>query len=200
MLTNRFLSFTYSSNVRDLGVVLDSSLTFSDHILTLTRSCYFHLRRLRAIKRSITPIVFATIVYAFICSRIDYYNSLLMGLPKSRLSANQSVLNAVQDVLHAFLGLPIIPPTMYMTEILHWLPIASRIKFKVVCVLVSKSQLGLAPAISLALCANQCLQYLPDLCALLIVWIFCPSCQNCPGSMLRCDWFHLLEWSPSCFL
>src|SRR6218665_517228 len=58
LLTIRFPSFTYSSNVRDLGVILDSSFTFSDHILTLTRSGYFHLRRLRAIRRSITPTVF----------------------------------------------------------------------------------------------------------------------------------------------
>src|SRR6218665_1369818 len=58
LLTNRFPSFTYSSSVRDLGVILDSSLTFSDHILTLTRSCYFHLRRLIAIRRSVTPTVF----------------------------------------------------------------------------------------------------------------------------------------------
>src|SRR6218665_487593 len=94
LLTNRFPSFTYSSNVRDLGVILDSSLTFSDHILTLTRSCYFQLRRLRAVRRSITPTVFATIVHAFIGSRIDYCNSLLMGLPKSRPSTLQSVLNA----------------------------------------------------------------------------------------------------------
>src|SRR6218665_2589966 len=49
----------------------------------------------------------------------------------------------LQDLLHAFLGLPIFPPIM--TEILHWLPIASRIKFKVL-LLVSKSQLGLAPS------------------------------------------------------
>jgi len=64
----------------------------------------------------------------------------------------------LQDLLHAFLG---------MTEVLHWLPIASRIKFKVL-LLVSKSQLGQAPlAISLTLCADQCLQHLPAFCALL---------------------------------
>src|SRR6218665_1634046 len=40
----------------------------------------------------------------------------------------------LQDLFHAFLGLPI-----------HWFPIASRIKFKVL-LLVSKSHLGLAPS------------------------------------------------------
>src|SRR6218665_3349664 len=76
-----------------------------------------------------------------VCSRIDYCSSLLTGLLKSRLSAIQSVLNAAARLIallprftHIF---------TYMTEILHWLPIASRIKFKVHG---SKSQLGLAPS------------------------------------------------------
>src|SRR6218665_968968 len=143
LLTNRFPSFTYSSSVRDLGVILDSFLTFSDHISTLTRSCYFHLRRLRAIRRSITPTVFATLVHAFICSRIDYCNSLLMDLLKSRLSAIQSVLNAAARLIARLPRFTHI--STCMTEVLHWLAIASRIKFKVF-LLVSKSQLGLAPS------------------------------------------------------
>jgi|SRR6218665_793571 len=32
LLTDRFASFTYSSSVLDLGVILDCFLTFSDHI------------------------------------------------------------------------------------------------------------------------------------------------------------------------
>lgn len=74
---DRFPYFTNSSSVRDLwvGLILDSSLTFSDHFSTLTCSCYFHLKRLR--RRSIT----------LICYCIDYCNSLLIGLSNvSRLS------------------------------------------------------------------------------------------------------------------
>jgi len=113
-----FPSFTYSSSVRDLGVglILDSSLIFSDHIVTLTRSCYFHLRRLRAIRRTITPTVFATSVHAFICSGINYCNSLLMGLPKSRLSAIQSVLNAAARLIARLPRFTHI--STYMTEII----------------------------------------------------------------------------------
>jgi hypothetical protein len=86
LLTDKFPSFTYSSSVRDLGVTIDSSLTFTEHISNLTRSCFFQLRRLRAIRRSVAPAVFTSIVHAFICSRVDYCNSLLLGLPMLRLS------------------------------------------------------------------------------------------------------------------
>src|SRR6218665_3193212 len=46
-----FPSFAFHSSVRNLGVVLDSTLTFSEHVAILTRSSCFHLRRLRAIRR-----------------------------------------------------------------------------------------------------------------------------------------------------
>jgi len=141
LLTDKFPSFTYSSSVRNLGVTLDSYLTFTEHISNLTRSCFYQLRRLRTIRRSVTPAVFTSIVHAFICSRVDYSNSLLLGLPMLRLSPLQPVLNAAARFiarLHRVFHI-----STYMTEVLHWLPITSRIQYKVLH-LESKSQLGLA--------------------------------------------------------
>lgn len=56
------------------------------YISNLTRSCSFYMRRMRAIRRSVTSAVFATIVNALTCSRIDECtctcNTLLMDIPK----------------------------------------------------------------------------------------------------------------------
>src|SRR5688572_10468314 len=142
VLAQTFPSFTFSSSVRDLGVVLDSTLSFSEHIKNLTRSCYFHLRRLRAIRRSVSSSVFTTIVHAFICSRIDYCNSLFVGLPKVRLSPVQSVLNAAARLIARLPRFSHI--SSYMLEKLHWLPLTARIQLKVL-VLVCRSYSGLAP-------------------------------------------------------
>src|ERR1043165_2572369 len=49
LLKSMYPDFTYSSSVRDLGVTLDSTLSFCEHLVHLTRSCNYHLRRLRAI-------------------------------------------------------------------------------------------------------------------------------------------------------
>src|ERR1700733_13129708 len=73
LLSDNFPSFAFSSSVRDLGVILYS---ITEHISKLTRISYFHLRRLRAIRKSVPSSTFATIVHAFVCSRIDYCNSL----------------------------------------------------------------------------------------------------------------------------
>src|SRR6218665_27355 len=115
-----FPSFTFHSSVQNLGVVLDSTLTFSEHVANLTRSSYFHLRRLRAI----SFYVFTSIVHAFVCSRIDYCNSLQVGLPKVRLSPIQSVLNAAARLVGR------LPRTShisaFMFDHLHWLGYNSR--------------------------------------------------------------------------
>src|SRR6218665_214494 len=74
LLSDRFPRFTYYTTVRDLGVILDSALTFSQHISNLTRSTYFQLRRLRTIHKAVSVPIFTSIVHAFVCSRIDYCN------------------------------------------------------------------------------------------------------------------------------
>ena len=40
-------------NVRDLGAYFDSELTMRSHVSKLARSCFYHLRRLRSIRRNL---------------------------------------------------------------------------------------------------------------------------------------------------
>ena len=105
------------------------TLTFSEHVANLTRSSYFHLRRLRAISSH----VFTAIAHAFVCSRIDYCNSLLVGLPKVRLSPIQSVLNAAARLVGR------LPRTSHISAFvfdhLHWLPLIARIQLKVLALI-----------------------------------------------------------------
>src|SRR6218665_1931615 len=44
----------FSSTVRDLGVTLDQELTLATHIHSLCRACYYQLRQLRTVTRSLT--------------------------------------------------------------------------------------------------------------------------------------------------
>ena len=112
--------------VRDLGVTLDSALTFSQHISNLTRASYFQLRRLRTIRKAVSVPIFTSSVHAFVCSRIDYCNSLLFGLPKTRLSLLQTVLNAAARLIARLPRYSHI--SYYIEEHLHWLPISTRIE------------------------------------------------------------------------
>src|SRR6218665_4109174 len=112
------------------------------HVSNLTRSDYFQLRRLRTIRKAESDPIFNSIVHAFVCSRIDYCNSLLIGLPKTRLSPRQTVLNAAARLSARLPRYSHI--SYYIKEHLHWLPISTRIEYKVLLI-VLKAQMGVAP-------------------------------------------------------
>ena len=54
--------------VRDLGIILDQELNFSVHINQLTRTCYYQLRQLRTVSRSLSHDSAATLVLLLLVS------------------------------------------------------------------------------------------------------------------------------------
>jgi hypothetical protein len=107
--------------VVDLGFMIDSRLTMSDHVAAVRRSCFFQLRQLRA---SIT---------ATTC--------MLAGVGVGLLRQLQSVQNAAARLVTGLLKFDHI--TQSLRE-LHWLPVRKRIEYKV-ALLVFKCLHGLAP-------------------------------------------------------
>ena len=69
-----------SSHVRNLGVILDSDLSMTTHINKLAAVCFFHIRQLRLIRRSLDIDAAHALVRALIHSRLDYCNGVLAGL------------------------------------------------------------------------------------------------------------------------
>jgi hypothetical protein len=95
----------------------------------LTRSCYFHLRRLRVIRRSVSCDVLQTLIHAFVTNRIDYCSSIYIGLPQYRLASLQAVLNSAARLIAR---LPRFSPISdFLSNHLHWLPISLRIRLRV---------------------------------------------------------------------
>ena len=80
--------------VRDLGVLVDAELNIKHHISRVVSSCFFQLRRLCQICRSVGEEVTKRLVTALILSRLDYCNAVPAGLPQSTLQPLQRVQNA----------------------------------------------------------------------------------------------------------
>jgi len=51
----RVSSLTTTHSARNLGFIFDEHLTFSDQIIALSKSCYYHIRELRCISTSKQP-------------------------------------------------------------------------------------------------------------------------------------------------
>ena len=80
-------------------------------------------------------------MYAFISSRLDYCNSLLVGVSEDVLRKLQLIQNAAARLVTGTRKFDHISPVL---RDLHWLPIRKRITYKV-AMLVYKCLHGLAP-------------------------------------------------------
>ena len=121
---NVTLSPVYSA--RNLGVIFDSNLTFSQHISTVSKSCFYHIRDLTRIRNTIDHTTACTIATSLIHSKLDYCNSLLLNLPSTQTKRLQLVLNAAARAVtktHKF------HHTSPILKSLHRLKINERIQY-----------------------------------------------------------------------
>ena len=84
---------SHSDSVRNLGVIFDSDFSFQKPVSNICKSCSYHIRDLRRIRRHIPLSTAKTISNALINSRLDYCNSLLNNIAKQDLSKVQRVKN-----------------------------------------------------------------------------------------------------------
>ena len=142
LLAAEFPLISFSTSVRDLGVILDQELTFTKHLSSLSRSCFYHLRQLRVVARSLSTSAASTLIHAFVCSRLDYCSSLYTGLPQVRLSSLERVFRSAARLVGSIPRYGSV--SSYMHHTLHWLPLRQRILYRL-CSLVWQSVLGSAP-------------------------------------------------------
>jgi len=67
--------------VRVLGVTLSSDLSLSKHVSNTCTACFYWLHQLRRVRRTLDTESTATLVHAFVASRLDYCNTVLAGAP-----------------------------------------------------------------------------------------------------------------------
>ena len=83
-----------ADSVRNLGVTLESDLSFTLHSKKLTSSCFFNIKQCWQIRNCLTQPACETLVHAFVTSRLDYCNAVLAGSNKSVLRSLQLIQNA----------------------------------------------------------------------------------------------------------
>ena len=122
-------------SAKNLGVFFDSALSFRMQVNSVVKQCSFHIRNLYMIRKFLNKESILILVHSLILSKVDYCNSLLLGLPSCTLKKLQSVLNRAARLI--FQLPPRVPTTSYMIE-LHWLPVRARVEFKI-CLITFKA-------------------------------------------------------------
>ena len=118
----------FKKSVKNLGFTLDCHPTMNAHVINTARTCYFELRRLASICRFLTIIATATLVSAFVLSRIDYCSSLLFGSTHDVTSHLQRIQNYAARII---LRLPKSSSITIHLKSLHWLPVKVRSTYKI---------------------------------------------------------------------
>ena len=72
----KLVTLTPVDSARNLGVIFENNLTFSQHISAISKSYFHDIRDLRRIRNTIDLTTACTIATSLIHSKVDYCNSL----------------------------------------------------------------------------------------------------------------------------
>src|SRR6218665_3471777 len=105
---------TPTSPVRNLGVIFNQNLDFSDHIIHLSNSCFMHIRPMLDLKTA------STIATFIVPAKLDYCNSLFLNIDITQINRLQAIQNALARAVTKT------PKHHHITPVLkklHWLKI-----------------------------------------------------------------------------
>ena len=119
----------FSNVVENLGVLLDSKLSFRQHITKCTQSCYMSIKKISSVKSFLDTNQRIVLVTALVLSQLDYCNGLLYNIDNTLLKQLQKVENCAAKLIFNRRKYDTGLSSLYST--LHWLHIKERIVFKI---------------------------------------------------------------------
>ncbi len=122
-----FLAKIFPTSVINLGVKMDSHLIFETHV-KLCKTSFFHFRNIARLHPMLTPADAEKLAHAFVSSRLDYCNALLIRIPGKSLQKLQYIQNSAARILMRMRKYDHITPIL---KSLHWLPVSFTIVYKV---------------------------------------------------------------------
>ena len=111
------------------------------HIQKQCQSMMAQLKNIADIRNYLEKQAAEKLVHAFVGSRLDYCNSLLVGIPVTFLAKLQRVQNIAARILTGTRKYDHMTPVLYK---LHWLPVKYRIEYKII-LMTYRALNGLAP-------------------------------------------------------
>ena len=132
---------TPSKSVRNLGIIFDDNFSFNPQINAVCKKAHFQLHKIRQLRKYLSPFATTALVNSLVSSNLDYCNQLYYGLPKYQIKKLQLIQNTAARLIKKLNKHDHITSTL---KSLHWLPIQSRIIYKI-ALLTYKTLNNLAP-------------------------------------------------------
>ena len=118
--------------VRNLGMFFDMELKHTAHGNRLTSSSFHCLQNVVRIRHQLDTQTVKTIIQALVISKLNYCNSILLGIPNYNIAKLQRTQNMASRMVYK------LPKFSHITQYLfdaHWLKIPQRIEFKVISIM-----------------------------------------------------------------
>ena len=106
--------------VKDLGVLLDTRLSYNEHITKTTSNCLFKLKQINRIKHLLDRKTLLLVINSFVFSKIQYCSTVWSNTSKSNIDKLQKVQNFAGRII---LGLRKYDHISDGLRSLNWLPI-----------------------------------------------------------------------------
>ena len=143
---------SFSVKVKNLGVLIDSNLSMRDHVNNIIKKSYLEIKRIKNVRQFLNENTTALLVNSLVLSKIDYCNALLVNMSIEQLKRLQRVQNNAARLVLKRNKFCSSKPLLIQ---LHWLPVESRIKYKI-CTTVFKILNSQAPQYLSDLVKNYC--------------------------------------------
>ncbi len=117
-----------SLSARNLGVIFQSSMSLEEHVKSVCKSCYFHIRNISKIRYLLDIQTTKTLIQTLVISRLDYCNALFYNISGTLLTKLQRIQNSAARVISRTRRSDHISPIL---KDLHWLPVKFRIHYKI---------------------------------------------------------------------
>ena len=121
-------SVPFKMSVKYLGVDLDDTLSMQKHISSICCASFLELRRIASIRPYLSQSAAARLVAAMVISRLDYRNSVFIGLPADQITRLQRVQNNAARLVMKKRRRDHVTP---LVSELHWLPVKFRCQYKI---------------------------------------------------------------------
>ena len=134
-------SITPASSARDLGLQLDPTLTYNEHITNTVSSCMGSLCQINKVKHLLDNRTLENVIKALVFSRLYYCSTVWSNTSKKNIKRLQSVQNFAARIVTGNRKYDHITPVLRQ---LNWLPVSSTLKYYL-GTLTFKCLKGLAP-------------------------------------------------------
>ena len=118
-----------STVVKDLGVWVDTAVTFDDHINKLSSSCLYKLRRINRIKHLLDSKTLKLIINALIFSRLFYCSNVWANTSSKNICKLQLIQNFACRII---LGLKKFDHVSTARKSLGWLCVRQKLRLNTV--------------------------------------------------------------------